>query len=65
MGDKLDLCNNRFTQTILHSLKSRDRVPVSSKNKIQTFSGEVTMINDNGKWYIDNMNAHKTDEHIE
>lgn len=51
--------------TFTYTLKSRDRVPVSSKNKIQTFSGEVTMINDNGKWYIDNMNAHKTDEHIE
>lgn len=51
----------KFTYT----LKSRDRVPVSSKNKIQTFSGEVTMINDNGKWYIDNMSAQKTDEHIE
>ena len=30
MGDKLDLCNNRFTQTILHSQKLRDLFALSS-----------------------------------
>lgn len=48
----------------MYTLKARDRIPVSSRSKTQTFTGEVTMIQDNGKWYIDSMSAQKTDEHI-
>lgn len=48
----------------MYTLKARDRIPVSSRSKTQTFNGEVTMIQDNGKWYIDSMSAQKTDEHI-
>ena len=50
---------------LTYTLQSRDRIPLSSKNKIQTFRGEVTMINDNGKWYIDNMSAKKTNERMD
>lgn len=49
---------------LMYTLKARDRIPVSSRSKTQTFNGEVTMIQDNGKWYIDSMSAQKTDEHI-
>lgn len=49
---------------LTYTLKSNDRMPGRKENKIQTFNGSVTMINDNGKWYIDNMSAQKTDEHI-
>ena len=49
---------------LMYILKARDRIPASSRSKTQTFTGEVTMIQDNGKWYIDSMSAQKTDEHI-
>ena len=48
----------------MYVLKSRDRIPASNRSKMQTFNGEVTMIQDNGRWYIDSMSAQKTDEHI-
>lgn len=49
---------------LMYTLNARDRIPASSRSKTQTFNGEVTMIQNNGNWYIDSMSAQKTDEHI-
>lgn len=49
---------------LMYTLNARDRIPASSRSKTQTFNGEVTIIQNNGNWYIDSMSAQKTDEHI-
>ena len=47
-----------------YHLKSRDRLS-NGGVKIQEFAGNVTMINSNGHWLINDMNAKKIGEHTD
>lgn len=47
------------------TLKARDRIPGSSKVKVQYFNGQVTMVKEGDTWKISDMSAKKTGEHVE
>ncbi len=51
--------------TFSFSLKARDKIPGSTKVKVQTFNGQVTMVKDGSDWKIGEMSAKKTGEHVE
>ena len=51
--------------TFSFSLKARDRIPGSTKVKVQNFNGQVTMVKDGNDWKIGEMSAKKTGEHVE
>ncbi len=47
-----------------YTLRARDRAK-GGRVLVQVFSGTAIMVNNNGRWYIDEMQASKQGEHYE